>query len=159
MSSPISRLAVGHITSRPPDPADISSLGWRRTCKHMVRDPIAWLLLGPLAWFVAFWTMVAAAVVINGEWPQPRTGFPGMPEYERPSLSSHWFGPVSILLFFALMTLFVTVPLGAGHSLIAIGLKRVRRRKWMYAAFVISSMLVYLTLALDPGGAIFWFAD
>lgn len=130
-----------------------------RVCKHVVRDPVAWVLLSPAAWVALFWGLVLVATVVNGGWPHRSQGWPGSPEWNDVSIDVDRFVWVAGPLYLGLVALLVTVPLGAAQSLIGVFRPKLRRARGMYIAFFVCSLLVYVTVWRDPFGAMSWFLD
>jgi hypothetical protein len=145
--------------SRASDTELAARLGMLRTWKHVVRDPIAWVLLAPSSWLFVFWTLVLVATVVNGGWPHAHHGWPGSSEWEDTSIDPNQLGFIAALPFFGIFALYATVPLGVAQGLIALVRPKLRRAGVFYASFVGGSLLVYATVAWDMLGAWTWFID
>jgi hypothetical protein len=128
--------------------------GW----KHILRDPVAWVLVSPAAWSAYFWTLIVASAIFGGRWPQPRSGYPGAPSYDD-VLDPDVLGFFGSLVWLSLIALPVLITLGAGVSILSIPFRGLRRPPAAYLAFVIGTFVTCATIGWNFGSCFEWFLD
>jgi hypothetical protein len=129
-----------------------------REWKHIVRDPLAWILLSPAIWSALFWILVLTAAIVDGGWPRARSGYPGMASYDHASMDPAQLGPFYIVVGLSLFALPLLVALGTGASALSIFVRRLRRPR-PQIAFLLGTLIAYATVGWNLGGYFEWFVD
>jgi len=155
MSVPITGSAV----ASPSDPPRHAPFGLLRTCKHIVRDPVALVLISPAVIAALFWILVLCGVFASGAWVHGHEAPPGTYEYEHPSIDPSSFGPLYISVGFLMFAAPVLIVVGAGVSVISIFHRGLRRNRTAHVAFVVGSALWFASVACNLGGGFNWFID
>jgi len=116
-------------------------------------------LLWPSGWLLGFWSLVLHARLATGEWPHRRSG-----NFFEGTMQAETIDPSALGLHADAVTL-STAGLLPACALVLLCLcvsifdRRLRQPPWMIAVFFAASAVAWLTIRLDPGGFVDWFAD
>lgn len=125
---------------------------------RFVRGASATLASMPAAVLALFTTLLLHAWLRTGEWPHPRSGNPFDDSYVATTIDPKELGLHYEVVWFALLGLGVTAPIGLAWLLVT-AWKRSWRPHPAYAAFYVIGVTAWFVLIALDSGVFGWFMD